>query len=896
MNLKSLALFPVVIILLLGCNDTTESLITSDPIEQKVNNLTSVMQSDIELMAQALDIKVELVSNASKGKCEKTLSDGLCFEAKLILTAKQDILATDWQIYYSQIAPLHNFDSEEFSLVHLNGDLHQLTPTGKFTGFSKGESKTIVFRGSYWSLAESDIMPNFIIAGDNLTARVIESTLAKIDADTEMEYLPHVNDYNNYENHFQRTNDDATPWLNSADFFQRNLALGEKHLDVSKVIIPTPKSITFPVVGENIDNLLDLTSGLNIQYGNVKRPLVSAAFERLATLGLKENNAGVLLKLSINKDNTKMIGSYSFTVSASGIVIEGVDNNGVFNGLQSLASLLSLDSQSIPYLSVVDEPLYEFRGMLIDVARNFRSKAFILKLLDQMAAYKLNKLHLHMGEDEGWRLEIPGLPELTQVSSKRCLDLTEQSCLLPQLGAGIDSDSSVNGFYSVADYSEILQAATARHIQVLPSLDMPGHSRAAIKAMAARYNKYSLLEDQEKAEQYLLHDPNDITAYSSVQFYHDNTINVCQESSYRFIKKVMTEVQKIHLAAGQPLTRYHIGADETAGAWLQSDVCKTFLANNDHDITEMKQLGAYFVERVANMISVMGIEPAAWSDGLAHTKKENMPAVVQANAWGHLPWGAHNSVNELANRNWQVVLSIPDVTYFDFPYEADPKEHGYYWASRKTNTEKVFQFMPENLPVHAEFWLDRQDNPYIADDTLQTDEQGNITHQPLEQGRSFLGIQGQLWSENVRTDNIAEYKTFPRVIALAERAWHKATWAVPYNYQGFKYSQESKVFSEELKAQRDKQWQLFAHTLGQKEFAKLDLAQVKYRLPTVGAKIVAGKLYANSAFPGLVIEYQEQGNIWQTYTQPVSISGKVKVRSSTVDNSRKGRIVVVNSD
>ncbi len=889
MNNKLLVILLAVSILILGCEKASEQSTPSDLISQKSEVLRQVTQKDIDQLAQDLDVKFNLISNAQKEKCDKNKTDGLCFEASITLSVPQNIPAIGWEIYFSQIAPLHNFDSEEFTLTHINGDLHKLTPTEKFEGFVKDQSKTILFRASYWSLSESDIMPNYIIRADNLTARVIESTKAKIDPDTQMEFVPYVSTYTDYENHFQRTKDDRTPWLDSEGFYQRNSVLGEKLLDVSKVIIPTPKSITYP----DNSGQLDLSTGLNISYGNIDKKQVFAAIERLSVLGLSENPSGVAVDLSIKADFDKMIGSYSFKVSSDGISIVGVDNNGVFNGLQSLASLMSLNHQTIPYLDVIDEPLYEFRGMLVDTARNFRSKAFILKLLDQMAAYKLNKLHLHMGEDEGWRLEIPGLPELTEVSSKRCLDLTEQSCLMPQLGAGVDSNASVNGYYSVADYTEILQAASARHIQVLPSLDMPGHSRAAIKAMAARYKKYSLLEDKEKAEQYLLHDPNDVTKYSSVQFYQDNTINACQESSYQFIEKVMKEVQKIHADAGQPLTRYHIGADETAGAWLESDVCKSFIANNKHGVTQMKELGAYFVERVSNMISKMGIEPAAWSDGLEHTNKENMPPVVQANAWDHLPWGAHSKVNELANRNWQIVLSIPDVTYFDFPYEADPKEHGYYWASRRTNTEKVFQFMPQNLPVHAEFWLDRQDNSYVADDRLKKDENGSVTHHPLEQGRKFLGVQGQLWGENVRTDNVAEYKIFPRIIALAERAWHKASWSVPYNYMGAKYDQSTHTFTPAMQLERDNHWTVFANALGQKELPKLDLADVKYRLPTAGAKIDAGQLFANSAFPGLTIEYQELDGHWTIYKHPVNVTSDVNIRLSTTNNERKGRIVVV---
>jgi hexosaminidase len=161
-----------------------------------------------------------------------------------------------------------------------------------------------------------------------------------------------------------------------------------------------------------------------------------------------------------------------------------------------------------------------FRGLHVDVARNFHSKAEILAILDQMAAYKLNRLHLHLADDEGWRVEIAGLPELTTIGSRRCHDLAERTCLLPQLGAGPDPSAPVNGFYSRADYIEIVRAAQARHIQVIPSFDMPGHSRAAIKAMEARAARLRA-EGKPEAEagRYLLSEAGNASVYSSIQHY-----------------------------------------------------------------------------------------------------------------------------------------------------------------------------------------------------------------------------------------------------------------------------------------------------------------------------------------------------------------------------------------
>lgn len=852
-------------------------------------------QKDIDEISTNLVVNYRLISNIPSELCDDSVSGGACFEVELSFTAKKAIAANGWIIYFSHILPIQSFDKSEFSVKHINGDLHRISLNDNFSGFKAGESKSLIFRANFWMLSETDALPNYIVTvadnNDTIQAQVIESTKTRIDEASGLEILPFVEPFTDELTQFKRTSSDKTQWLTPRTLYERNQKIAQ-NLSVSNTIIPTPKAVVY----DSGNSVVSIATGIKVNLTNVNRNDVEAALSRLATLGLKESDNGLTVTLSISANNQKAIGSYHLDITDKSITIEGVDATGVFNGLQSIASLVTVGETTLPLLSVTDEPHYSFRGMLVDVARNFHSKEFILKLLDQMAAYKLNKLHLHLGDDEGWRLEIPSLPELTEVGSKRCFEPEEKNCLIPQLGAGVDSKSPVNGYYSVSDYQEILKAATARHIQVIPSLDMPGHSRSSIMAMTVRYNKYKALEDDEKANEFLLHDIEDTTQYSSVQYYNDNTINVCMESAYAFVTEVMTQVKKIHSDAGQPLTRYHIGADETAGAWIDSPVCKAFVKNNNYGVTDISQVGAYFIERVANILSELDIETAGWSDGLEHTRKENMPTIVQANAWDVLFWGGHSKVHQLANRDWQIVISSPDVMYFDFPYEADPKEHGYYWASRHINTEKIFQFMPDNLPVHAEFWLDREDNIYSADDTVQITDKGDIKSRPLAKGKKFLGLQGQLWSENTRRDEMVEHKVFPRLLALAERAWYLPTWAVPYNYKGFNYSRDTNTFSQQAKIERDNQWQIFANALGKKEFVKLELSGIDYRLPTVGAVIKEGKLNANIAFPGLTIEYQTIGEHWQVYQEPITVKGNIKLRSRSLNVQRTSRVTTLNQE
>ncbi|SET87633.1 family 20 glycosylhydrolase [Thalassotalea agarivorans] len=839
---------------------------------------TPLSQQMVSAFAQQVQVKYQVLTNRSDDKCTKGAETDTCFQARISFLSNTNFEAQNWKIYFSHMAPIQSSQSEFFDVKHVNGDIHVISPKESFKQFVQGEKAFIDFRAMFWHLSDSDIMPNYILAVEGFEPVVLASTQLKTDPETGLEIIPHVVTISDYETQFKRTENDSTPWLNSESLYYRNKAVNEAQVEVDAQIIPTPEFVAL----DKKAGQLDLANGVNFSFENVAREDVQAAIERLAYFGIAEQQQGVAVSIKVSSDDN-ISGAYQVTLNDVGITIIGVDAAGAFYGLQSLAALISIDSAVVPYGQIVDAPRYDFRGVLVDVARNFRSKQFILDLLDQMAAYKLNKLHFHLGDDEGWRLEIPSLPELTEVGAHRCFDPSEQNCLMPQLGAGLDPNAENNGFYSVADYQEILAAASARHIQVIPSLDMPGHARAAIKAMTARYNRYMAAEDEEKATQFLLHDFDDKTKYHSVQFYGDNTINACMESSYDFVTEVMQQVKTIHSEANHPLTRYHIGADETAGAWVESPICKAFLANNDEGIDKPEQLGAYFVERVSTILEELGIEAAGWSDGMHATRVEKMPAIVQANAWDTLFWGGHARVHEMANRKWQIVISSPDALYFDFPYEADPKEHGYYWAGRHTNTEKVFQMMPDNLPVHAEFWLDREDNPYVADDTKSM----------LAPNVSFLGMQGQLWSENLRSDEMAEHKLFPRAIALAERAWHKPSWAVPYNFQGAKYDQSSGAFTTEKRLQRDNAWHLFAHALGKKELAKLSQSNIQFRLPTVGAIIENGTLKANIAFPGLAIEFKDEANTWKRYTAPIPVSGQVWVRSIDPLSNRKGRTTTV---
>ncbi|PKI13186.1 family 20 glycosylhydrolase [Colwellia sp. 12G3] len=867
--------------------------ITTKMTAEKKAELTA--QEQLNALAKNLQVKYQFISNVETD-CPDLHGETVkyCYSAEIHLSvpAGSPSYYNDnqtWQLNYSQVYPSYASSSDQLNLLHLNGDIHQITPKANFLGFQDGQDHKLKLWVKSTLITESQLMPNYWLSSEGLTAAIVDSTRSLVDKDTGLEVQPWVVPFTDIPKQIKSAPDDVNQYASTQWLYDNEPQVSIANSHVAFAIIPTPKSIKI----EDNNARLDLAAGLKVKLsGDLKYPQLAAAFERLALLGIKESTAGVLVNIELNdkKKADWRSGHYQLVINDSAIIIRAQDSTGAFYGLQSLASLVTLGSTQVPLVNVDDQPHYDYRGQHVDVARNFHSKAFMFSLIKQMGAYKLNKLHLHLAEDEGWRLELPSLPELTHVGSKRCLDLSDKTCLQPQLGGGA---SDRDGYYSIDDYQEILRMATKHHIQVIPSLDMPGHSRAAIKAMEARYHYYMNKENETEAKRYLLTDFNDKTQYSSIQNYNDNTLNICMESTYTFVDRVLEDLKALHQAAGHPLALYHIGADETAGAWLESPVCKALIADKSNDFGDAEHLGAHFIERVSQLVASKGITVGGWNDGLKETDITKMPRDVYSYIWDALPWGAHKQVSEQAHRNWNIVLATPDVLYFDFPYQIDPKERGYHWASRRVTTRSLFNFMPDNLPIHAEFRVDTLGESYVANDSKQIDDLGKITHQPLLNNFTISGIQGQLWSETVRSDDQAEYMIYPRLLALAERAWHQASWQVPYNAKGFIYSKDTAIFTDELRQTRDKQWLTFSQTLGEKELAKLDLAGVFYRVPTVGAIIESGILSTNMAIKALPIEYRVSNGKWQNYQEPIKVNGSVQVRARTSDKQRAGRTMTV---
>lgn len=810
-------------------------------------------QAELNRFASEAGYKVTFVKGATEGS----------FNTRLDLTLPKTLPAADWSVYFGSVHPLTIAGDSVFDLTHVNGDNYKLTPKPG-VALNAGETYAIIFAGH--EPTEFQALPNAYIVAEGLKPVVIAASKTRFDPATGLESEPFVTPITD-EATVKKAPTDANEWLTPERAFVQNASRTVVQAKPDIVILPTPVS------AKHLDGQpLNLAKGINVRLSGLSLADITTALDESH---LKLTTSGVPVEITIHAgQNMDKPESYHLLAQDGRITISATDTAGAAYAIASLSQQAAFEHNHLKPIEISDAPRFGFRGMHIDLARNFHSKAFILQTIDQMAELKLNRLHLHLGDDEGWRLAISPLPELTEIGSRRCHDLKEDHCLMPQLGAGPQGSKIVDGYLTRADYIDILKAAQARHIEVIPSFDMPGHSRAAVRSMEARYRRLMAEGKPDAANEFRLQDPADTTVYDSIQHYDDNTLNVCLPSTYHFIETVLDDIRAMHAEAGVPLKTYHIGADETAGAWTNSPACQALVKEKGLDPAHMTP---YFITQVSQILGRKGIEPAGWSDGMGHVKPEEMPRTVQSNAWGGLFGGGVAEAYRHANRGWDVVMSTPDVLYFDMPWAVDPKERGADWAARMVDLFKIFAFMPENLAANASMMTDIQAHGETITDS-----------EPLAEGRKIAGMQGQLWSESVRSDDIAGYMIWPRLFALSERAWHTGAWEPAY-VPGRSYSYgDRQVDGKALLAD----WQAFADRLTPR-LAELDRDGVFYRLPTPGARVTGGIFEANLAYGGLKIQYRTKGASWRTYMGATTVKGPVEVRSVAPDGRRYSRTITV---
>lgn len=771
---------------------------------------------------------------------------------ELINNSNNQFPASGWTIYFNSSfeIPTANLQSG-IHITHVNGDIYKIAPTADFKSIP-AKSSTLVEYITNGLLINRTVAPSGLyIVWDN--APVTGYTIANYD-------IPVLKD-------------NTTGLITPEKIFQQNQFI--KNLPAEQVakILPTPVSY------KSLSGAFKLNKNIAVKadplFKQEANYLTTSINNILTTPATKQGSTTInLLKADLPKE------AYQLLVTPQEITIKAATGAGIFYGIQSLFALMPADvwkekqpEISVPAVEISDGPRFGYRSLMLDVARNFKSKSEIFRILDLMAIYKLNVFHFHFSDDEGWRIEIPSLPELTSLGAKRGHTLDSKTMLPASYAAGPTPGKTMGtGFYTRNEFIEILKYAAERHIEVIPEIETPGHSRAAIKAMDLRYEKFMQQGNKTEAEKYLLRDRNDQSVYSSAQQWTDNVMCVAMPSVYTFIDKVVVELLAMYKAAGAPISSIHMGGDEVpAGAWEKSPICQQ-LIQSDAVLENTNDLWYYYYNKVNKIIQSKGLFVSGWEEvGMRKTKLDGANTMIvnpkmandrfQLHVWNNMVgWGAEDLPYRLANAGYKVVLSPVSNNYFDLAYHKSPDEMGYYWGGFQ-DVDKPFYFIPYNYYKTAK--ENAAGNPidksyFIGKDRLTDFGKSNI-----------VGIQGLLWSENVRSVAIMEYLLLPKLLGLAERAWAKdPEWATENN-------------PEQFQLKYNDAWSSFVNTVGKRELPKLDYyaGGFKYRIPPVGLSLVDGKVSANSQFPGLTIRYTTDGSEPTTssklYESPIDDKGTI---------------------
>ena len=486
-------------------------------------------------------------------------------------------------------------------------------------------------------------------------------------------------------------------------------------------LIPQPVSVQ-PQSG-----VFTLNKSTTIQYNQADgRAMADMLTQQLNVptgfgLSAKEGKTGKI-QLNLNATPNAQLGGEGYTLDASPkeVVITANRPAGLFYGIQTLTQLLPKEIGSktavaktwtLPAVRITDYPRFGWRGVMLDVSRNFFTKAEVKQYIDQLAKLKYNTFHWHLTDDNGWRIEIKSLPKLTQVGAWRVVRAGHFGDRAdPKPGEPTTS----GGFYSQDDVREIIAYAQARNVTIVPEIDVPGHSMAALAA----YPELSCTKTPVSV--------NPGTAFSdwygngTFKMKVENTLNPSDENVYVFLDKVFTE-----LAALFPNPYIHVGGDECyKGYWANDPGCQALM--KQLNIRHVEDLQGYFMGRVEKILTAKGKKLLGWDEIL----EGGISPGATVMSWRGIKGGI-----EAAKEGHNVVMTPSTFAYLDYN-QGDPTIDPPIYASLRTQKSYSYEPVPDGV-----------DAKYI------------------------LGGQGNLWTEQIPTLRYAEYMTYPRAWALAEVYW-----------------------------------------------------------------------------------------------------------------------------
>lgn len=529
---------------------------------------------------------------------------------------------------------------------------------------------------------------------------------------------------------------------------------------------------------------------------------VIPSFKSVKLIGGNYEGNGEVKSQPISHENPEF---YRITISTDNVLIEYASEKAlnIANRVLTTHNYIPGDGTPLPCAVIEDYPDLPYRAIMIDIARNFQRVSDMQTIVQMLARYRLNTLHFHFCDDEAWRLEIPGLPELTNVGARRGYTLDERNHLVQIFAGNGDpntAEGTANGYISRDEFINFLRYCKEYGIDVVPEIESPGHARAAIKSMEARYRNtgdatYRLIED------------GDTSRYTSAQAFHDNVMNPALPGPYKFMEKVIDELITMYREAGATLTAIHIGGDEVPrGAWNGSKAAQELI--NTKKLDGEKGLHAYFVRQLAKILSQRGIKMNGWQEiAVGHTPEYNAeisPLVGGVNCWSTLTSHGHGGVTrEAVNAGYPIILSNVNHFYLDMMYNYHPLEKGLNWGGTVDEFNSLAGYPAQLCPT---------------DKTTK--------------GR-IVGISGQVFAETMRSFPQLQSFLLPKMLGLAERAWNNSATYTPAQ---------------------------FNNIICNKELPRLAVRGWNFHLRQPGIIVENGMVKMNSPYPGVVIRYTIDGS------------------------------------
>ena len=436
----------------------------------------------------------------------------------------------------------------------------------------------------------------------------------------------------------------------------------------------------------------------------------------------KASKNSIVLKSLQNIDGIKGEG-YSLKSDKDGVLIEGNSNQGTFYGMQTLIQLLPTEksnSLTIASVQVKDEPRFAYRGSMLDVSRHFFPVSFVKKYIDYLALHKMNYFHWHLTEDQGWRIEIKKYPRLTEIGSKR-----NGSIIGRYPGKGSDNTLE-EGFYTQEEVKDIVKYASDRFVTVIPEIEMPGHSSAAIAAypmLSCFPNEKTVIPDamiSEKSKQELANGRVKLVQETWGVF---TDVYAPTEYTFNFLEDVLDEVMALF-----PSKYIHVGGDESPkDAWKRSEFCQQLI--KEKGLKDEHELQSYFIQRMEKYINKNGRTLIGWDEILEGGLAPN--AIVMS-------WRGEAGGIAAAKENHQVIMTPGSHVYLDHSQTKNEKE---VTIGGFTSLEKIYSYEPIPKELNA------------------------------QQAKYVMGAQGNVWTEYMENPAKVEYMIFPRLSALSEVLW-----------------------------------------------------------------------------------------------------------------------------